>query len=263
MPGPIGEGLVPQSERVSPTGFRSLGGGGGGGSAWSFSPAESAAMLPTCAIWISQQGVTQAGTVSAWASYLGGVSATLVQGTGAAQPAYNASGGVGGRPLITFDGVDDVMKCVVTKGSNFSSFEMGIVGQRVAFAAAGDVWMQYEDTGTGTLLFAIRDFSSTAWRVTSNVDLNATSDPDGVDAHYSADAITGLYNVRKNGVTENTSAGAFTTRTDGMTLAVGGRTASSAYANIAVQALYLGPQLTADQRTYLRAALTHYTGINC
>jgi hypothetical protein len=228
--------------------------------AWTFSPAESAIELPFSSIGISQQGVTQAGTVSAWQSYLGGVSVTLVQAVGASRPAYSASGGVGGRPLVTFDGVDDVLKGPITKGSAFSSFEMGIVGSRVTFASAADFWILYETVIAG-LLFGIRDLSAATWRVTSNVDLNATSDPDSVTAHYSADAITGNYNTRKNAVLESTSGGAYTTQADTQVIALGGRSGSAAYANIAVQAWYLGPQLSGAQRTYIQGLLAFYTGI--
>lgn len=237
--------------------YPGIGSGGGGASGPTYSPAEFAAMMPPGCCWISQQGVTQAGAVSAWLSYLGSVSATLVQGTGAAQPAYNASGGVGGRPLITFDGTDDVMKAVVTKGSQWTSFEMGIVGQRVSFASGGDFWAMMETTASAALLFGIRDLDASNWRVTSNVDLNAASNPN-VAAIYSADAITGNYNCRKNGVLESTSGGAFTTRNDAETFAVGGRSGVAAYANIAIQAVYCFPQLTAGQRTYLTGALTFY-----
>jgi hypothetical protein len=240
-------------------GYRGLG-GGGGASGPTYSPAESALMLPFSSIGISQQGVTQAGTVSAWQSYLGGISVSLVQAVGASQPTYDPSGGIGGRPLVTFDGVDDVMKGPITKGSAFSDFEMGIVGQRVTFASAADFWILYETVIAG-LLFGIRDASAATWRVTSNIDLNATSDPDGVTAHYSANAITGVYDTRKNSVLESTSAGAYTTQADTQVLALGGRSGVAAHANIAVQAWYLGPQLSGAQRTYLQGLLAFYTGI--
>jgi hypothetical protein len=240
------------------------GGGGGGASGPTYSPAESAIILPQSAIWISQQGVTQAGTVSAWASYLGGVSSTLTQGTGAAQPAYNASGGVGGLPLITFDGTDDVLTAAITKGSAWSSYEWGIVGQRVAFGTAGDVWAGY-GTAAGVMRFSLQDQTAALFRgtVIGGANVSGTTDPDAFPAHYSCGAGGGLITVRVGGVIEGgPTAATVTSRADGENVCLGASPTGATAANVAMQAAYIGPELTADQRTYLRGALTFWTSIS-
>lgn len=234
---------------------------------WNFSPAESAIILPQTAVWISQQGVTVATGVSQWVSYLGGVSSALVQATGGFQPAYNAIGGVGGRPLITFDGVDDVLKGGFLKNpALFADLEMGYIGQRVAYVSVSDVWMMLEETATGAFIYGIRDQSATQWHGTTATQtiVSVGSDPDGVNAHYSWDAAPGAFNLRVGGVVNATSGQPFGSDAGtGRSLAIGGRTAVGTYANIAGQAHYAGALLSAAQRTYLRAALTFYTGINC
>jgi hypothetical protein len=266
FPGVLGNVLMAPSERALPTALRSLGGGGGGAAAPTYSPAESAIILPQSAIWISQQGVTQAaGTVSAWVSYLGGVSATLAQGLVGSQPAWSASGGVGGRPLITTDGVDDVLFGTVTKGSAFADYEIGMVGNRVAFGAANDLWWGYQITVSP--MFYLNDQLATLGRFTvaggANVSLTGF-DPDGLNAHYSGDAASGVINARVNGSIVATTAAAVTSRADGNTAVFGANASGAAMqGNVAAQALYIGPSLLADQRIYLRGALTFWTGINC
>lgn len=234
---------------------------------FTFTPAESAVILPQTAVWISTQGVTVATGVSSWVSYLGGVSSTLVQATGGLQPAYNASGGVGGRPLVTFDGIDDVLKGSFLKSpALFADLEMGYIGQRVAYVAASDVWMMLEETATGAFIYGIRDQSATQWHGTTPTQtiVSVGSDPDGANAHYSWDATPGAFNLRTGGVVNATSGQPFSSDVGtGRSVAIGGRTAVGAYANIAGQAHHMGSLLTADQRTYLRAALTFHTGINC
>ncbi len=227
--------------------------------------------LPNTAVWVSQSGVTTAdagSTVDSWASAFGGRSATIgPAASGSVRPAYSATGGVGSRPLITWDGVDDVIKGVVTTGSAFdgtTGCTMAWLGQRVSFASAGDVWMQYEDDISAAALYAIRDVSASLWRGTdiSVADLNATSDPDGVNALYQFDLATNAWAVRKNGTSEATSASAVTARNDSEVLALGGRTTSSAYANVSAQAIVFGKLLGSSQRTNLRALLTNATGVS-
>lgn len=75
----------------------------GGQSAWT--PTQLGSSLVTW--WDASQGVTESGgLVSAWADRVGG--ATVTQATGSLKPAYQATG-MGGLPVLNFDGADDVM----------------------------------------------------------------------------------------------------------------------------------------------------------
>lgn len=237
----------------------------GGGPSYTYSPAESAALLPQTAVWVSTQGVTVATGVSAWASYLGGLACTISQATGGLQPAYSAAGGVGGRPLITANGTDQFLRGTMgLKGSAYTTNEMGLVGQRVAWAAGTDFIIGYE--AALAIQSGIRDGATAAtWRGTDIAlyDLASTSDPDGVNAFYSFNGSASLGQVRKNGTVEASNATTPTSMADGGTFVFGGRTITAAYANWSVQALVFGVQLDNAQRDYLRAALTFHTGITC
>jgi hypothetical protein len=228
-----------------------------------YSPAESALILPDTSVWVSQQGVTQSGSVSSWASYLGGRSNTVSQAVGGQQPIYSASGGVGGRPLITFDGTDDVLEGAFSKGSAWTSHEGGCVGSRVAVGAVGDTWCMLHQSGG--FIAGLRDQSAGAVHFTTvTTTANGTSDPDGANGFWSGSAITNEVRCRKGGVVEGeTLSGTVGSVADTCTVAVGGRVATAAYANIAIQAWSWGPRLTDDQRSYLRALLTFWTGITC
>ena len=57
--------------------------------------------------WRADLGITIGTGVSAWAGQVGGKNFT--QGTGTAQPAYNATGGPNSTPSILLDGLDDFM----------------------------------------------------------------------------------------------------------------------------------------------------------
>lgn len=236
---------------------------GGGKAPFTYTPAESAVLLPQTSVWISQQGVTVATGVSSWVSYLGGLACTLSQATGGLQPAYSAAGGVGGRPLITTDGVDDVMKGTTpAKGSNYSTFEMGVVGARVA-GVAGDAILTYEVAGS--VYWMMRDASAAALHGTDAAlyNLATTTDPDANNKFYTFNGGPSLGEVRVNGTIEAANTTTCTVGVDNRDVAFGARTASAAYANWAVQGLVFGVQLTDTQRTYLRGALTFHTGIAC
>lgn len=230
---------------------------------FSFSPTESAVILPKSAIWISQQGVTAGTGVSSWASYLGGLACTMVQATVGRQPAYSASGGVGGRPLITTDGVDDFIEGPINKGDAWNNIEMGVAGRRVAFGTAGDTWILHHQSGS--FVAGVRDASATAHQMTtSTTSANGTSDPDGNNAMWAGSCVTNSVVAWKNGVAEGTTAsGSFGPDGNPRTVCVGGRVVTAAYSNIAIQAAFTGELLTTEQRLYLRALLTFYTGINC
>lgn len=222
--------------------------------------------LAGVAVWVSQSGVTQAaGTASAWASEYGSISCTMTAPVGTSEPAYNATGGAGSRPLLTFDGTDDVLYGAFTKGSDFTSVEGGFVGSRVAFGATGDQVCGYA-LSTAAPVLMMQDATAATFRVVTAAAGNAvsTSDPDGVTAHWSFDhpGGTAVNNFRRAGAVEGSGAsGALTTRADGGYAFIGAHPNKSAAANITCQAFYIGPALTAGQRANLRALLTNGTGV--
>ncbi len=74
-----------------------------------FSPAQLTSLRGW---WKSDAGVTIATGVSSWLDQSGNGN-TLLQATGAAQPALTA-GAINGLPALTFDGTDDSMRAVFT-----------------------------------------------------------------------------------------------------------------------------------------------------
>lgn len=229
---------------------------------YTFTPAESATILPLSAIWISQQGVTTvSGEVDVWASYLGGVACTIDAPAATNRLAYNATGGVGGRPLITSDGVDNVLEGLITKGSAWDDYEIGVVGNRVAFGTALDIVFGFFIGATP--YFYLNDQSTAAIRFTVNGGVNTThtEDPDGLNRHWSGDSLAGTQNARITGAVVATASTSTPSRADGNTVALGARPAGTAAANFNYQAAYIGPVLDSTQRSYLREMLTFYTGI--
>lgn len=226
---------------------------------WNFSPAESAAILPAMAIWISQQGITLGVGVASWASYLGGLSSTVAQAVGGQQPAYSAGGGVGGRPLITFDGTDDALEGAIAKGSAWSDYEQGWVGARTAFSAIGDPILGFLNAGTYRWSFSDRTLATVRFNVNggANQDYAIT---DGVNVHLSGRSVLNVQTLEAYGVVVASAASVTTSRADPGTVRFGSITAGP---SITAQAFYMGASLTTVQRTYLRALLTFYTGIAC
>jgi hypothetical protein len=222
-------------------------------------------VLSRIALVLSTEGVTvSGGVVDSWATAaVSGISATLAA-TLTARPAYDATGGVGSRPLITFDGVDDFLVGTVTKGSAWSDYEIGIVGQRLSYTAANETIAAYSLGGAPR--FYLNDNSLTTWRFTVVGGANVIGgNPDTTPAHYSGDAAAGgTVNARQNGTVINTTTATVTSRPDGESWVLGSRTAAGdSYANYAIQAAYIGPLLTAGERDDLRAYLTAQTGITC
>ena len=241
----------------------------GGSASWTFSQAESAAMLPDTAIWISQEGITLDVGVSAWSSSYGGISATVSQADGAKQPAYSATGGVGGRPLIMFDGVDDsLFTSVFTLGTtSWSNFEGGMAGAMLSGNSNGDKVLEYyQPTGRYRPL----QRASTGSRVNANIQGGVGgsttwgTDVDGVTGHFSGDWDGADLTVRLAGVAQSTVATAGVSLLDGGKFTICAFNAgTSAWAAAEFQSAYIGAKLTDEQRTYLRALLTYYTGVNC
>ena len=224
---------------------------------------DDATYLPNTAIGVSTAGLTLADsdtTVDQWDASLGGVSATLSALTAANRPAYS-TGGVGARPLATFDGSTDYLVGTITKGSSFTTIEMGVVGQLgsnsgMAYAlnfGTGSNWIRRQDVSPNKI--QVRTLASATF-ATSTSDVNSTP------LHFSADS-QGANNVRAGGTVEASTASGVTAQGDGSTLALGAFAAGTTPCAMSAQAWYVGPALTADQRTHLRALLTYHTGVAC
>lgn len=236
-------------------------GAGGASNALSYAHATH---LPDTAIGVSTAGLTLAdsgATVQSWAAALGGVACTFSAPSAGQRPAHSATGGAGGRPLVTCDGVDDVLAGTVTKGSAWDSYECGVVGSRVSGTLSGGRWINYYNGGS--LRFGLQNQSAAALRfgVTGGANLSSTTDPDDHVAHYSGDSAAGTQNMRVGGVVESTASATTTSRADGGEVTIGANEAGTNPANIAIQAWHIGPALTTEQREHLRALLTHHTGI--
>lgn len=237
---------------------------------------DDAAYLPDTAIWanpVSGHGITTADggtTADSWASGWGGVACTLAAPAATHRPAY-ATDGVGSRPTLTFDGIDNFLRGTFTKGSAFSDHEIGIVGERVSFGTLGDIWFGYWRANSPR--FYINDQDASRWRFTSagaaNVTPSSTYDPDGIVAHYSGDGVTGTISARVAGAAVATAAGSPTSVEDGQRVIMGASQTSevgpygTVAAHVKVHAAHCGPALSADQRTHLRALLTYLTGVAC
>jgi hypothetical protein len=220
-------------------------------------------VLSRIALVLSTEGVSvSGGVVDSWATAaVSGVSATLAA-TLTARPAYSATGGVGSRPLITFDGVNDFLTGIITKGSAWTDYEIGVVGSRLSFPAAGRGISSYSSGGAPR--FFIGDANASAMRFSVTGGGNADGDDPGTIRHYSGDAASGTINVRTNGSVVATTAGTVTSRADGESWTLGARVAAGTEnANWAIQVAYIGPVLTAGERDDLRAYLTAQTGITC
>lgn len=237
---------------------------------------DDAAYLPDTAIWanpVSGHGITTADggtTGDSWASGWGGVACTLAAPATTHRPAY-ATDGVGSRPTLTFDGIDNFLRGTFTKGSAFDNHEIGIVGERVSFGTLGDIWFGYWRANSPR--FYINDQDASRWRFTSagaaNVTPSSTYDPDGIVAHYSGDGVTGTISARVAGAAVATAAGSPTSVEDGQRVIMGASQTSevgpygTVAAHVKLHAAHIGPALTADQRTHLRALLTYLTGVAC
>lgn len=219
--------------------------------------------LATAAIGVSTSGVTQAtGTVSAWAASLGGLSLTLTAPAATNEPAYNATGGEGSRPLITFDGNDNVLRLLAwNSGVTWADYEIGIVGHRVATSADGDIFIGYY-TG-GILRYSLQDLDASTfkWVVVGGATSVSTTDPDTTSRHLSGTSAANSQSLLVNGTAEDTDAATTTSRADGGSAVLGAGSTGATASNIAVQAWYFSRALTAGKRTNLRALLTNYTGV--
>lgn len=73
-------------------------------------PVTPLTILGSLSWWVrSDSGITIGTGVSAWADQSGNA-VDFSQGTGGSQPAYAATGGPNGGPIVTGDGVDDILR---------------------------------------------------------------------------------------------------------------------------------------------------------
>ncbi len=251
-------------------GFRGI-----GGTLAPFSVGAAAARLPTVGIGVSTMGLTLADTnttVDQWAATLGGQIALmgpLIAPASTDRPAYNATGGAGSRPLVTFNGVEDhLIKSAVTKGSVWTGCEMGVVGTLLVSGSTNDLMIS-QGAAAGARRWLAESATAGRMKVTMDnaadtlVAANSTT-VETTTGHWSVDWTVGAdANIRVAGAIEGAIANDRVSYADGAPQTIGGRT-GGAGANVAIQAWYYSTrQLTAAERTYLRALLTFHTGVAC
>lgn len=245
---------------------RSLGGRGrheqGGGGGGSFNPDA----LPL-AIGLSTLGLTLEDsdtTVQTWTAAHGTLAGLALAAPAATnRPSYSAAGGTGGRPIVTFDGVDDVLTGLLTRGEAWGDCELGIVGRTLGNADNRYI-LAYDNT-TG--------FRLTGWDITNTARFEtrnpggatsiSISDPGAARAHISADWDGADQSVRFAGAVQDTDAATPTDYVDGNAVSLGASPSAAAPLNVEIQAWYIGARLTDTQRADLRAWLTTHTGISC
>lgn len=223
---------------------------------WTFTKAESALLLPDTAVWFSQNGVTVSTGVSQWDSSYGGLVASVAQATGSQQPAYSASGGAGGRPVITGDGVDDILSDAMYAYVT-SSIELGVVLHAYSDSSNN---ARLISRGVGPSSAYINQRIDGTVRAASPVAQATSIVPPSGAQHFSGDSDgSTATNIRLNGVA------AATTTADAIALSdrldIFGYPATGYYASCSMQAAYIGSKLTDEQRTYLRYLLWAKTGI--
>lgn len=216
--------------------------------------------LPNSIIWISSEGETLSGSeVLSWASSYGGLSATFNALSATQRPLYNATGGVGGRPIITGDGINDQLEAALPGGLSSLSREGGIVYSVASPPVTSTVILTAVDgSGNQVLTVGIHDPATTGYVRLISLSHAGFAGP----AHVSCDGTTTTgTNLRKSGTVVASGGNAAPwTPTFLKALSFGGGTFPS---NASLQAVYYGEQLTADQRTHLRALLTYHTGVAC
>lgn len=233
-----------------------------------YGPAASAVILPRTAVWISQKGVAESGGfVDSWTSYLGGISCTLAQATAGFRPAYAAAAGVGGRPLISTDGVNDHLFGTITLGAAHAANEWAITGDRVALSVLGNVVLGYYQGGA--LRYGLRDRTAqsfyngvgTSTLISPAIPAN---DPDGNNQRWwcTRDLATTSAAIGDGANTAiSTGAAVVVSYVDGQQVYWGSSPGGVGGTATRVQALDFGELLSASQRQYLRDLITYWTGI--
>lgn len=199
-------------------------------------------------------------TVDSWASSFGSISATLTAPTASRRPAYSASGGIGGRPLIDFDGSSDGIRGAISKGSAFTSVEFGHVAT-AGTVTNGDYAMEWGGTSD-------RQVQLSGGNLRANIlgSLNrdgSTAISTSTPQHWSCNGTGsgGACDLRLEGSSESGGVTVNASIADGSSLGIGMRAGSdTGFYDGAIHAWYAGSELTTDQRLDLRALLTYLTG---
>lgn len=231
---------------------------------------DDAAHLPDTAIGVSTAGLTLADsdtTVDAWAATLGGkaVSLTLSALSAAARPAYAATGGAGGRPLLTWDGAGDVLRATgVTFGGTWSGLALDVVGVLAGPETSGDRIMRF---ASGDLFTLGTQGTPVATLVASGAG-GATSVGStvitGSQRLMTAEWDGATQSVAINGTVEDSDANTHAAYADGVVIALGADAGGGGSIALSAQAWAVSRgSLTSTQRTHLRALLTYHTGVSC
>lgn len=235
----------------------------GGSARWLFTREESARILPQTAIVVSREGVVTADagtTVDSWAARYGGLTWNPVAPAATNRPAWSAAGGPGGQPMITGDGVDNVIEAAITKGSQWDQYELGAVLSRVA-PNVTDAWLLFHFAGS--FVAGIRDQPGNLWHMTSSTTTAiGTSNPTGAWAHWNGSMMAAEVSARRGATLEAQNlSGASGLVSDGITGALFGRISGGQYGNVSMVAAHVGVKLTPAQRLYLNALLFAKTGV--
>jgi hypothetical protein len=234
--------------------------------------------FPLLAIGISTTGLTLADsdtTVDSWAAMYGGKKSAVTLSAPAAtnRPAYDATGGPGGRPLVTWDGVDNVLRSTaVTMGYDWNAHCMHIVGYCVGAETAGDIMMRYEPAGR-----------SAAFTVTSTPQMRFITSGTGGTTSVGTTTITGSHRLMSaravalasgvqslhinNGAAEDSDAITVAAWTDGQQFVMGASASGTLAVNLRCIGWALGARdsasavLDSSQNADLYAFFQNKTGV--
>lgn len=264
--------------RLAPAGLLRRGGRGPVSSSIDpFSVAAAAAALPTVSFghtWLQApggNGITLADgdtTVQQWAATYGGnpLAVVLAAPLSTNRPAWNASGGAGGRPMVVFDGATDgLVDAAVTRGGTWGSFEIGYGGgvhttgtgvdQLIGYGATASVRFSITSSATASRC----DMTTTGTGGVTSIMLTAES---ATMRHWSMDWDGSTQHGRLAGAIEDTDAATPSAYADGSPFWIGARSDQAANTGCNIQFWYISTRiLTAGERTYLRALATYLSTI--
>jgi hypothetical protein len=226
--------------------------------------------FPDTAIGVSTSGLTLADgdtTVDQWAAAYGGKKAEVVLSAPAAtnRPAYSATGGPGSRPMVTGDGVDNVLRdTTATFGGTWAAFQADFVGLIAAAGAAGDRLILYGGT---TGLFSMSESATQRlFGNTTSASISSTGTTAFTTTHrqgtFDWDGANQSVRVN-NGAAEDTDASTHVAYADGSSVAIFGGTGGTNACNASCLgwALTRG-SLTSGQKADLRAFFSNKCGIS-